>query len=46
MRDTYRERERQGHRQREKQVPCRDLMQDSISGPQGLNLSRRQIPNH
>ena len=40
MRDTERERERQGHRQREKQAPCRkpDVGLDPGSPGSGLGL--------
>ena len=40
-----RHRERQGHRQREKQAPRRDPTRDSIPGPQGHALGRRQMLN-
>ena len=43
MRDTHREAER--YRQREKEAPCRDLMWDSIPGPQDHDLSQRSMLN-
>ena len=43
MRDT--EKERQRHRQREKQSPCREVMWDSIPGLQDHALSWRQRLN-
>ena len=39
------DRERQRHRQREKQVPHGEPMWDSIPGPRDHNLSRRQTLN-
>ena len=43
---TERERERQSHRQREKQAPCTGSpMWDSIPGLQDRALGQRQAPN-
>ena len=43
MRDT--EKERQRHRQREKQTPCRETDVGLDPGPRDHTLSQRQMPS-